>query len=56
MKVKKIPEYILSTSKNGNKIQDVKINTGTINYEIAENPLPSSLNIDKCYVLFLTSC
>ena len=37
MKVKRIPEYYQLAIK----IQDIKINTGPINYEIAENPLPS---------------
>ena len=41
MNVKEIPEYILLTSKNSNKIQNIKINTGPINYEIAENTPPS---------------
>ena len=36
---------------------EMKINTGPTNYEIAENPLPSSsFTIDKPYVLLLTSC
>ena len=40
MKVEKIPEYY-QLVKVVIKIQDIKINTGPINYEIAENPLPS---------------
>ena len=41
MKVKKIPECIYELVKMVIKIQNIKINTGPINYEIAENPLPS---------------
>ena len=57
MKVKRFLNAYYQLVKIAIKIQNIKINTGLINYKIAENPLPSfSFNKDKRYVLLLTSC